>query len=148
MTGRSGMDAVCCKINAFWERKTGRWLRITSLAASVYPDALCYPALQDSESDLPSPYPCGYCGPQYYHRRGQVRDFWTHRIFRRIATSEDSRWVGEITASINGSFRRCRRLSFSPHWSSSRMPSNFGIFRFAPEFHARVRSIAFLHRQI
>jgi hypothetical protein len=34
----------------------------------------------------------GTCGQQYYHHRGKVRDFWTHRIFRRIANSEDSRW--------------------------------------------------------
>ena len=61
--------------------------RITSFAASVYSDALCYPALQDSESDLSSPFRRGYCAHQYYHRRRQVRDFWTHRIFRRIATN-------------------------------------------------------------
>jgi hypothetical protein len=26
-----------------------------------------------------------------YHRRGQLRDFWTHRIFWRIAARDDSR---------------------------------------------------------
>jgi hypothetical protein len=35
----------------------------------------------------PSQYRRRYCGQQYYHRRGKVRDFWTHRIFRRIATN-------------------------------------------------------------
>jgi hypothetical protein len=52
------------------------------------------------------------------------------------------------TASLNGSSRRCRRLSFLPHCSSSKMPSSSEIFRFSPNFDARVRSTAFSHRQI
>src|SRR5689334_14146198 len=51
-------------------------------------------------------------------------------------------------ASINGSFRRCRRLFFLPLCSSSKMPSSSEIFRFSPNLDARVRATAFLHRHI
>jgi hypothetical protein len=48
---------------------------IQAQGASVYSDALCYPALQDSESDRLRHISVGSCGQQSYHRRGQVRDF-------------------------------------------------------------------------
>src|SRR5271157_6193311 len=84
---------VCCKINAFGSEKPERWFRrITCLAASVYSDAFAIRRCRILNQIFLHHIGVGTAGQQYYHRRGQVRDFWTHRIFRRIATSKDSRW--------------------------------------------------------
>src|ERR1700675_2887662 len=49
---------------------------------------------------------------------------------------------------INGSFRRCRRLFCFPLCSSAKKPSSSELFHFSPNFDARVRSAASLHRHI
>ena len=61
---------------------------------------------------------------------------------------EKRRFCIPEAASINGPLRRCRRLFFLPVCSSSKMPSSSEILHFSPNFDARVRSTAFLHRQI
>ena len=62
-------------------------------------------------------------------------------------TDDEHRSSIPETASINGSFRLCRRLFYLPVCSSSRMPSSFVILRFGPNSRARVQSTAFLHPQ-
>jgi hypothetical protein len=54
--------------------------------------------------------------------------------------------VRQFLRGFNGSFRRCRRLFCLLQGPSSKMLSNFEAFCFAPNFDARVRSTAFLHR--
>jgi len=52
-----------------------------------------------------------------------------------------------LKACVNGTFRRCNRLSFFPLCSSLRM-SRYEIFHFAPNSDARARSVAFSRQRI
>ena len=137
---------VCCKINAFGERKTGRWFRrITSLAASVYSDALCYPALQDSESNLPSLYRRGYCGQTVAGKQetsglteylGESPPAKIHDGFARLPLLSMVLFggVGGFFAYPSGQVRKCRPAS--------------GFFASCQTFMPEFDQPPFLHRQI
>jgi hypothetical protein len=69
-------------------------------------------------------------------------------VARSGMAGDERRFSIPEAVSINGSFRRCTPPFFLPLDSSSKMPSNFELFHLSPNFDARVRSTASLHRHI
>src|SRR5260370_14705720 len=99
-----------------------------------------------------SSVPPSMAAPRYRNNSTDIAGVASKRVVRitvkQCMADEERRFSIPEAASINGSFRRCRRLFCLPLCSSSKMPSSSEIFHFSPNFDARVRSTAFLHRQI
>ena len=72
-----------------------------------------------------------------FHR--QHAAFLSAKCYHELISFSEYVFAVSVRGCLNRSFLRCRRLSFLPRYSASKIPSNCDFYS-APNFDARVRN--------